>query len=285
MSQRLETQQSADFNFIAFSQTPEYVNANYELLKIAFGFLPTSFTHVDVATGTGLVPSLVARLCEEQGKYGFVLGIEPDKFVLNSAMKAVRDTDRCKFQFVQGYAQETEAYAEKVNLVSIHDAIHEIYQPEEKERALKSMAHTLAPGGIMSYNSAFTTMAMIDSAIAHGRWKNLSFLELGKKRNKGAAVMPYLSPEDYLEMITNAVRKSGGTPVVVHDFLRSVTLSRTALEGISRYPAFINGFFADMTDTEEISLGEKSGALIKALDNGNITSLARTWHEAIVQKM
>jgi ubiquinone/menaquinone biosynthesis C-methylase UbiE len=279
-----QTAQSAEYNFVAFSRDKAYREANRALILEAFSYLPASFFQVDVASGTGLVPQEVGILCQAQGKTATIIGIDSDRFALENARRNTPSTPHCTVEFVEGRGQDIAQLLkgkiprEGVDYTSIHDAIHEIRTEEDKKSVLSSMASILRPGGIFTYNSAFTTVAMENSAMEWGRLKSRAFSILGGKRDKQIGAIKIHTPEQYRQMIVNAGL------LIIRDAKRTVIISRTALEAISRYPALIEGVFGDMVGKEKIPLNEMSQALIEAIDSLAITEIPRVWHEIIAQR-
>ena len=275
--------QSKDYNFEAFSADEAYRETNRRLLAKAFSALPSPFYHVDVASGTGLVAQEVSRLCQEHGKRGTIIGIDPDHFAVESASRNTPSTPYCTVEFLEGRAQDMDQLLagrippDGVDYVTIHDALHEI-EEEDKQGTLLYIANILKPGGFFTYNSAFTTAALEQSAMMWGRWKAKAQSLLGGKRDRKVKGLITHSPAEYVEMITNAGLS------VVHDAKESVRMSRTALEGIARYPRFICGVFADLIGQEKLSLDEKSLALVEALDRLGINEVPRVWHEVLARR-
>lgn len=279
------TAQSEAYNFISFAADKAYREANRVLIGKAFTHLPSQFFHVDVASGTGLVPQEVLALCQEQGKCGTVIGIDPDRFALENARQHTRPGSHCTVEFVQGVAQDMARLLagkiprEGLDYTSIHDAIHEIKEEDDKKGVLAAMARALKPGGIFTYNSAFTTAALEESAMDWGRLKAKAFAILGGKRDRQIAAIKIHTPEQYKQMIVEAGL------AVVYEARRVVMLSRAALEAIAQYPAFIEGVFGDMAGREQVSLEEKSRALLAAIESLGLPELPRVWHEIMAQKV
>ena len=146
-----------------------------------------------------------------------------------------------------------------VDYVSVHDAIHEIGDEEDKESILAAMSRILKPGGVMTYNSAFTTAALEESAVKWGRWKSRAFSLLGGKRDRKAKAIAIHSPEEYKEMISQAGLS------IVHEAKRAVKLSRDALGAISRYPAFVEGVFGARAAADHTAAAEGAAGAIGAL--------------------
>ena len=276
--------QSESFNFIPFAADRAYREANRALLKRAFAYLPARFFHVDVATGTGLVPQEVSALCEEEGKCATVVGIDPDRFAIESARRHTRPGPSCSIEFVQGMAQDLARLLagriprEGVDYTSIHDALHEIRDDEDKRGVVAAMARILKPGAILTYNSAFTTVAMDEAPMDWGRLKAKAFAILGRKRDRQMPAFKVYTPEQYRQMITDAGL------AVIYEARRVVMLSRAALEAIARYPAFVEGAFSDMVGTQQVSLEEKSRTILAAIDSLGIVAIPRVWHEIIAQR-
>lgn len=276
--------QSESFNFMSFAADRAYREVNRALLKRAFTLLPARFFHVDVASGTGLVPQEVSALCEEEGKCGMVVGIDPDRFALESARKQTHPGPSCSVEFVQGMAQDMARLLagkiprEGADYTSIHDALHEISGEDDKKSVLAAMTRILKPGAIFTYNSAFTTAAMEAAPMDWGRLKAKAFAILGGKRDRQMPAFKVHTPEQYRQMIVEAGL------AVVYEAKRVVMISRAALEGIAQYPAFVEGAFSDMVGTQQVSLEEKSRAILAAIEALGVDALPRVWHEVIAQK-
>jgi ubiquinone/menaquinone biosynthesis C-methylase UbiE len=275
--------QSERFNFVEFARDPAYRDANRGLLRQAFSRLPSPFVHVDLASGTGLVAQEISTLCKQTGKRGTVIGIDPDGYAVQSARESTPSHSTCTIEFIRGRAQDLERLLfgrlppTGADYVSIHDAIHEM-EEEDKGTILESVSRILRPGGLFTYNSAFTTAAMEQAAMQWGKWKSKAFAVLGGKRNRRIKGLVTHTPEEYREMITSAGLS------VIHEARRTVCLPRAALEAIARYPRFAWGVFADFVDEEKVPLEQKSRALVSALEELGITELPRVWHELIAQK-
>jgi|GEM_PF-2523130 len=275
--------QSEQFNFIAFSRDEAYRDANRQLLREVVSRLPSPFFHVDVASGTGLVPQEVSALCQELGKQGTIIGVDPDAFAIESAKKNTPATPLSTVEYLIGKGQDLvqlltgKVPPEGVDYASIHDAIHEV-EEEDKQSVLQAIGQILRPGGLFTYNSAFTTAAMEESPMQWGRWKSKAFSILGGKRNRTIKGLITHTPEEYREMITQAGLS------VIHEAKQTVVMSRFALETIAVYPRFVYGVFADFVSETEVSLADKSRALIEALDDLGLADVPRVWHELIAQK-
>lgn len=276
--------QSESFNFLSFAADQAYREVNRGLIERALAHLPARFFHVDVASGTGLVPQEVCALCEAQGKRATVVGIDPDRFALESARRHTRPGPACTVEFLQGVAQDMARLLagrvprEGADYASIHDALHEIQGDDDKQGVLAAMARILRPGGMFTYNSAFTTAAMEEAPMEWGRLKAKAFAILGGKRDRQMPAFKVHTPEQYRQMIVDAGL------AVVYEARRVVKISRAAMEAIGRYPAFVEGAFSDMVGKEQVSLAEKSRAILAAIDALNIVEIPRVWHEIVAQK-
>lgn len=266
--------QSEEYNFVAFSQDEAYREANRQLLSLALSQLPSPFFQVDVASGTGLVSQEVSALCHKIGKRGTIVGLDPDHFAVQSASGNTVSTPECEVEFVEGRAQDiAQLLAGRIpqlgaDYISIHDALHEI-EEDDKQSVLRSIARMLRPGGLFTYNSAFTTAAMEQSAVVWGRWKARAFSILGGKRDREVTGLVTHSPEQYRQMITDAGL------AVVHEAKRSVRMSRMALKTIAQYPRFVYGVFADLVGEERIARREEPGTQRSARRSGHQRCAAR----------
>lgn len=276
--------QSEAYNFISFARDKAYREVNRLLIGRALALLPSRFFHVDVASGTGLVPQEVCALCEEQGKSGTIIGIDPDRFAVESARQHTRPGPRCTVEFVQGVAQDMARLLagkiprEGVDYTSIHDAIHEIKGEDNKRSVLAAMARILKPGGILTYNSAFTTAAMEVAAMDWGRLKAKAFAVLSGRRDRQIVALKIHTPEQYKQMIAETGL------AIIHEARQVVKISRAAMEAIAHYPAFIEGVFADMVGKEQVSLEEKCRAMLAAIEALGLAEIPRVWHEIMAQK-
>ena len=286
-TEKRRIEQSEAYNFVGFSEIPEYRTVNKELLKTALSFLSPELkqiVHVDNATGTGLIPQLAVELYNELRINATIFGIDPDLYALQKAVDFIPEVKGVQILLFQGYGQRLEELLrgyipeEGVDLVTIHDAIHEIPGHDIKKAIFASQAKILRPGGVQTYNSAFTTIGMGEAALKYGRLKLGAFSYFKQNRNKNVTAIEWYTPEQYAQMI----KDSGLT--IIHEEVKTVMMSRKAIEAISHYPEFINGVFRDMENVENYTLAQKSKAFIAALDKENITSLPRLWHQIVAQK-
>lgn len=281
--------QTESLNFRDFSHASEYRKVNRDLLVKALDLLhipdEEPLCIVDVATGTGLVPQELIKLLREKNIKAEIYGIDPDEKALEIARwETIMDPLR-QATFIKGNGQELTTILsgkKSPHLTTIHDALHEIPDDDPqthnvKQTVLDAMAESLEPGGILTMNSAFTTKAYAggSAGMAWGRWITRAHDLLGIKREKTSLAV--LEPEDYRKMITDSGLK------IVHEDLVPVNLSKEALIAISHYPSFINGAITG-SQAKDISLEDKSKALVDALNEKGTEFLPRTWFEVIAQK-
>lgn len=265
-----------------FSKQPEYVAVNRSLIREVVSKLPPRFTHVDIATGTGLVPKLIIEHTRVTCQAGKVIGIDPNGTSLDIARRTTQPTENVTIEFIEGYGQDLKqllngrAPEDGVDGATIFDAIHEIKGEDNKKQVLLAMASVLKPDGVLSLNSAFTTFGIEPNPMAWGRWKLKAFSAFGGRKNKEVTAIEIHTPDQYRQMIEDVGL------IIIHEAKKVVELTHEALIGISRYPRFIEGVFDDMVDQGRLSLREKSEALIKALEG--IKSMPRGWYEIIAIK-
>lgn len=274
-----------NLNFGEFSRMTEYIGVNRALTEMLLAKFPANFFHVDVAAGTGMVEKLIKEGAEKTGKTGKIIGVDPNSTSLAIARESVIGSQSVSIKFIEGMGQDLkrllkgEIPEEGADGVSIHDALHEIWNNEDKTQIIQSMADILQPEGLLSFNSAFTTIA---NGPDWGRWKLLSMRKLSGqqdiKRDKKNRAMPVLTPQDYKDMI-----QAAGL-VVVHEKITPVFLTKEALKAIARYPAFFQGVFDDMPGQESFSGIEKSNALVQVVEEIGTPGFPKTWYEIIAQK-
>jgi len=277
-----------------FSLQPEYVAANRELIDKFVNKLPENFVHVDIATGTGLIPQLIIEEATKQNKKGKIIGIDPNVTSLNIAKENVPGTDKIKVEFIEGMGQDLrELLAGKIppegaDGVGILDALHEIKNDEDKISVIKSMADILRPEGLFVFNSAFTTKGISEDPSSWGRWKLQAINLFNRKRDKNIKAMPIHTPEEYRQMV-----ESAGLQIDLNcEIMKTVMLTEASLVAISKYPAFSVGALEDMQGQESITEVDKCNAMIAALKSiaedfktkGKKMALPRVWYEIIAKK-
>ena len=273
-----------NLNFEEFSNQPEYVEINRDIIKKFVLKLPVKFCHIDVATGTGLVPRLIIEEAVKENKKGEVIGIDPNVTSLNIARRNILGSRDISVKFIEGMGQDLKRLLEGkippggVDGVSILDALHEIRKDEDKVEVIRAMADILKLGGLLIFNSAFTTDGISIDPMGWGKLKLRAMGILEGKRDKQAQVMPIYPPVIYKQMIENAGLK------VVHEAKKIVNLTKEALLALSKYPAFFRGAFEDMRGQENVPDIEKSNALIQALEELGVLVFPRVWYEIIAQK-
>ena len=276
-----------DLHFGHFAMVPEYREVNRQLVQELFRHMPNPFVHVDLATGTGLVPQLLIEEAEKRGFQGTIIGIDRSAKALEIAEATTPRPAGIELRFVEADARYLERLrgdelpADGADSLSIHDAIHEITDEEGQPPGLSGHGRDRpARAPLLSSNSTFTTvsMAVANSLRGHGEWK-LHFMRLtGARRKDKGGSLPYRRPEDYRKMIEDAGFK------VVHELERAIHLTREALKAIARYPAFVEGVAGDLVFPRELSLVEQSHYLSLAVDKIRYDGLPRSWHEIIGRK-
>lgn len=281
----LPTVSKNNLDFGEFSRMPEYVAINKTLIRTLLSRLPANFFHVDIAAGTGMVEKLIKEEAEESDKAGKIFGVDPNTTSLAIARKDVLSSEKITVSFIEGMGQDLkrllkgEVPEEGVDSTSIHDALHEIRSNEDKTQVIQSMADILKPEGLLSFNSAFTTVSNNEAQSKWGRWKLMGMKKLGiRERNPVCDAMPILPPQAYRKMIENAGL------VVVHEKTTPVYLTKAALIAIARYPAFFRGTFDDIVGQENVSDIDKSNALVESIEEMGVPSLPKIWYEIIAQK-
>ncbi len=271
--------------FEAFAKTRAYVKVNETLIGTWFNQLPNQFSFLDVAGGTGLVAKILKKKAESTKREGLIIGVDPNKDSLAVARKTIPSTKKIFIEFIEGLGQNLSTLlkgkipGEKFDGASIHDAIHEIEGEGNKIAVLNAIADMLKKGGIFSLNSSFTTESMDHkSRLEWGRWRKRVADLLKLKRNKQEKPIEVHTPDEYVSMVEKAgfvIEKRG---------LSEVSLNREALEAISLYPTFIEGFLKGFFMPGNLTMKEKSNALIKALRELKIKSLKRNWFELVARK-
>ena len=276
-----------NLNFKEFSKQPEYVEVNRGLIQKLVSQLPAVFCHVDVATGTGLVPRLIKEEATEENKEGEVIGLDPNVTSLNIAGRNILGSRGISVKFIEGMGQDLKQLLNGiippggVDGVSILDALHEIRKDEDKVEVIGAMAEILKTGGLLAFNSAFTTEAISIDPMSWGKLKLRAMGMLGRKRDKQIQGLLIHPPWKYKQMIENAGLE------VIYEAKKTVNLTREALLAISKYPPFFRGALEDMRGQEGFSDIEKSSALVRAVKELGVLGVLvfpRVWCEIIARK-
>lgn len=287
--------QTERFNFARFAGGPNYIKVNADLIDRVFDLLPgKKIITIDAAMGHGMLPRLSARKIAGTNRRLYMYGIDLDSYAVAQAEAQIQDTKEASFIFLQGDAKDLKGLLAghikpgTVDYTSIHDAIHEIRDDAVKAEILRSQTEMLRPGGLFSYNSAFTSKA---AGREWGIWlrefMNVAETEgvtVSSYKGKDIDKMPVHSPEFYRSLIENA-----GLEVIEDgDRLVEVNMSKRELEGISEYPPFVKGFTEGLVFDKPVSMETgidwMKRAIQPTLDRFNTDSLLRRWHEIIARK-
>ena len=277
---------SPNLHFGHFAAIPRYRQVNQALVRTLFPHLPDPFLHVDLATGTGLVPQLLFEEAQTAGYHGTIVGVDREPRALEIASAGTTHSADIAVVFRHGDVRQLDrllgelAPPSSVDSLSIHDAIHEIVGEQDQRAVLRVMAKLAKPRGLISLNSSFTSIAMTveNSARRYGQWKLQLIRLMGATRNKTVPRFAYRSPEDYRRMVEEAGFE------IIHEAQRVVELTKEDLKAISRYPAGIEGFCADLAFPKALRLDELSEGMIAALETLPYDTLPRVWYELIGRK-
>lgn len=284
-----EHAQTEDLNFLEFSEYEPYRAENRELLRRTVELLPNEgFVHLDIGAGTLLVAQEMIKLCQEMGKKGKIICVEPDRFALMKGKEKTPSVDGIEVELVQGNGEDLPLQGQ-IDSFSMHDAIHEVRGRKNKEKVLANAFARLKPGGRGTLNSAFTTIAMgeQENAKGYGWWIARSFRAVGgrgKKADEKLAVpddeddsTKIYTPEDYIDMMQEAGFVVNMTP-------RIVEMSPDALRAIARYPRFVQGVREEFQPKEENGKIPSVPELSHALFENVAKSLDRVWVDFELEK-
>lgn len=282
--------QTPRFNFGRYSECRGYNKVNGDLVAEVLERLPQkTIVALDVAMGHGMVPRLISTQLADTNRQAHVIGVDLDAYAVQQARTQILDTANTYFTFLQGDARDLRHLLEGhvkpggINYTSIHDAIHEIRDDGIKAAIVRSQAEILAPEGLLSYNSAFTTIAV-------GREWAIWVIEFMKRfdgahKYKGDDVqgLPILAPAFYRGLIEDAGLS------IVHESIVEVPHFKEDLEAIAEYPPFAKGFTEKIVFPRKVELEEgitiMKQAIPPTLKKLKRESLTRKWHEIIAQKL
>lgn len=290
----MQAQQSerGQFSFEQFAGSSEYVEYNKGFVDRTLDVKPRAVV-LDMGCGTGLVTGFIRD--RFNGVPATIIGIDPNPASIAIAREHVLSVGQTHVRFIQSPGEKVihEMESDVVDAAYFANAIHEI--PErEKLQVLRATHDVVKPGGKLHITSTYTGewSKGLDGAQKWGMWKLRALRKLGGERNKSQKGIEILSTGEYGDLLRKAgfVVDSDKTRVV------PVPLSSDSLRGISLYDSFIEGVFADMENTGNVTLAAKSTALIEALNDmeeglrtetGNpraVLTLKRNWVEITAQK-
>ncbi len=276
-----------DLHYGHFAAIDTYRQANQVVVDELFESLPDNFFHLDVATGTGLIPQLLVQTADTQGKKkGKSVGIDPNEDSIRRAFEGTLPSSNVTVHYIVGYGQEADRlvadeFPQGADLVTCHDAIHEIEEEGEQRSVLAAMWRAAKEEGLISVTSAFTSIAMdVGSSLrGYGEWKLHLIRLTGAGRNREVKTLPYRTPDEYKQMLTD----TGFQILKTHT--RVVELYKEALKAIAKYPRFIEGFCRDLEFPRTFTLKELSNYMCQAVDLLRLESLPRNWYEIIARKV
>ena len=177
-----------DLHFGHFAAVPEYREVNRQLVQELFRHMPNPFVHVDLATGTGLVPQLLIEEAEKRGFRGTIVGIDRSAKALEIAEATTPRPAGIDLRFVEADARYLERLrgdelpADGADSLSIHDAIHEITDEEGQRQVYRGMAAIARDGALLSSNSTFTTVSMAVANSLRRTWRVEAALHAADRR-------------------------------------------------------------------------------------------------------
>ena len=190
-----------DLHFGHFAAVPEYREVNRQLVQELFRHMPNPFVHVDLATGTGLVPQLLIEEAEKRGFQGTIIGIDRSAKALEIAEATTPRPAGIELRFVEADARYLERLrgdelpADGADSLSIHDAIHEITDEDGQRRVYQGMSAIAREGALLSSNSTFTTVSMAVAELAAGTRRVEAALHAADGRpSEGQGRLAALSP-------------------------------------------------------------------------------------------
>ena len=272
---------SEDLHYEHFACSEPSLKVNREGLGILLKYIDKrpDALHLDVATGTGLVPALL----HEGGYDGALVGVDPNPTSLAIARQKRTDP---RIEYYEGYGQDVETFlsGRLITSATMNDAIHEVGSREDQQAIFDAISRSSKDGGYLFFNSAFTTLANSDGgAMDLGRWKmqinKLAGLERKKKTGERVTGIVENSPELYSEML----QKAGFNEI--YTGTRTVAFQKPAIEAITLYPRFTQSFFDDLIGQEQLSDTDKAAIAIEAIALAGIDNVPRVWYESIAQKV
>lgn len=302
------------YNYDAFSRSPEYRQVNRELLSRLVDKLPENdFFHIDIASGTGLVPQEMIVLCEAAGKRGTIIAVEPDPKAIEKAKLLTPQSEFVNVEYVVGFGQDLELLLKGkipesgADSASLLGAIHEIPGADVKRDIVKSVYGVLKENGRFALNSAFTTVGMEGAKMKYGKWRLKAMVDVlkGSTRGETRDTTEIYSPDDYTRLLThlgydkNPLTLSEeelselpdkmpvGFNIDYREDRKLVVFTRKSLNAISVYPRFVEGFlegFVPGNGNSEPELEEKSKALVISRRMNKFDSLPRNMFEIIAVK-
>lgn len=256
------------YKFRWFARMPEYREENRNLLRRFVEQLPQDFVHIDIASGSGLVPQEMISLCQEMGKRGRIIAIEPDPKALEDAIKDTpqKGTEKNQFvevEYIQGFGEDLDEVLrgrippQGAHSASLHDAIHEIPGRDTKWKIAQAVYRNLRPGGFFSINSEFTTTGMEGAAMIYGRWRRRTMVDVlrGSTRGETRDSTGIYSPDHYINLLEHVNDKNNPLPPEIEGKLENMQGHDQKLEhgeeqGLVQEPGFVIWYREDRQPIE-----------------------------------
>ncbi len=241
----LETEETDQFNFEAFTTHTFYTEINRSLVQKALAPLAMHPAHarltiVDMACGTGAITQLIAEEMARQGhQQAHIIAVDPSAEALRLARISMEEMG-VKAEFIQGETEDLATLVQDADAAFFCNAIHLI---PDKLSAFKQMAATLAPGGVLACNTAFYDGTNLEETTRFGRlwirravgWLRKEHPEVRLSRDTKVTAMQWLPPEEYISLL----EQSGMSDVEVTQ--ERVTMTLDGIRDLGRYWLFIEG--------------------------------------------
>ncbi|MBD2183262.1 class I SAM-dependent methyltransferase [Planktothrix sp. FACHB-1355] len=284
-----------------YSQQPEYLDANRELLRTLS--LDSVRQVLDLACGTGVMTSLLFELKPDISVIGIDLSaqsleiaredFQQKKLLVDdkTSLDAVLKSGKGSVMLMQGSADELPFESESVDLVVMGGAIHLI---SDKHKLLSNIQRVLRFGGMFTFNTVFYVgtypegtekvyTEWLKESLAVLEKKNEELRAAGKetiKRQRGkvgrAFDKGWMSPSEWGELL-----KIHGL-VVNREYQRSVMMTKQSFETVGAYgglsEVLMSGYPVEIA-SECLQEGAN-----RAFSNLGITEIPRYWLEIVAVK-
>jgi ubiquinone/menaquinone biosynthesis C-methylase UbiE len=282
----LETDETDQFNFEAFTTHAFYTEINRSLVQKALAPLAMHPTHkrltiVDMACGTGAITQLIATEMARQGhQNSHIIAVDPSIEALRLARISMEEMG-VRAEFIQGETADLATLVQDADAAFFCNAIHLI---PDKLSAFKQMAAILAPGGVLACNTAFYDGTNLEDTVRFGRlwirravgWLHKEHPEVRLSRDTKVTAMQWLPPEEYISLI----EQSGMSDVEVTQ--ERVTMTLDGIRDLGRYWLFIEGALPGAPLT--IGAAALGSTVYEVGQELGMTEVPRRWLQIVAMK-
>jgi len=272
------------FTFDPFARHQFYTDVNRALVTHAIAHLDrthapgTPLRIVELASGTGAVTELILQALAKRGRSALVVGVEPSQEAIALAERRLYGQ---AITFMQGDASALADAMRDADAAFFCNAIHLI---ADKDACVAALAGTLAPAGLLAFNTTFYEGAYVAGSqpfyYALTRqsigWLREHHPEVRLAHRGKSTARQWLSAADYADLA-----QRHGLGISLQEEV-PVGFPLLAIQDIARYALFIKGALPGVP--LEIGSEALGVAAARAFADLHLEVVPRNWLQLLVQR-